>query len=118
MWHMYKRDGSKVSIPEDPFVFWGTLCEHVLLSEPASTNVLWCFSKNQDEKDVCFAATILDSEVWNASCLTGQWKVHLQQEGDSSKCRLTFLKNLAKENFPVNPRPLWLEQYIQGCNQK
>ena len=102
-WYLFDRSGSKLKIPADPFVFWGNLCEHVILSAPDATEILWCFA----EEDLCFSSTLLDSDMWQAPCISGQWKVSLSQEGNGSKCRLSLLRSTAQ--FPTsNACPAWL----------
>ena len=72
MWWLARKDGTRVSIPPDPFVFWARLCLHVLLSNKDSTDVLWCLADTSSlqldsEKGLCFRASILDSDLWTAS---------------------------------------------------
>jgi hypothetical protein len=106
MWYLYTRNGTKLKIPADPFVFWANLCEHLVVSSPESTNMLWCF----EGEDVCFSSTLLEADMWQygSSCITGQWKLGLSKEGNDMKCRLSLLKPMPEALFPANACPSWL----------
>ena len=89
-------------MPPDSVVFWGVLVSHMLVSCIDKTRVLWCF----DNSDMCFGATLMDSELWEEEymgTMTGQWRIVDQG-------RLTLLRQVEPEFFPAAQQqmPSWM----------
>jgi hypothetical protein len=71
MWTLYDRHANKQFINPDSFVFSGVLTQHTFLSNYTQTCVLWCV----EDTNICLGASILDSDLWNTTKISGQWRV-------------------------------------------
>ena len=96
MWVMYNREGVELRMPEDEFIFWATLKQHLFVSTPNYSRVLWCF----DNKNVCLGSSLYDSDSWDAT-MSAQWRV-------IENGQLTLLKKIPEGNFPEKSLPTWL----------
>jgi hypothetical protein len=99
MWTLYDKHANSRSINPDPFVFSGVMTQHTFLSNYTKTCVLWCM----ENTNVCLGASILDSDSWNASKISGQWRV---VEGG----KLTLLTS---QTFNAAQGPEW---FIDLCS--
>ena len=96
MWCMYNKQGNELKMPHDEFIFWSQLYEHLFVSTQNYSRVLWCFH----DKNVCFGASLYDSDSWD-STVSGQWRI-------LEKGQLTLLKKVPESSFPEKCLPSWL----------
>lgn len=83
----------------DEFIFWATLEEHLYVSTPRYSRVLYCFQT----KDLCFGSTVFDADFFQKT-MSGQWRI---EDGG----QLIFLKRFSESEFPSPSEPLWLREY-------
>jgi len=93
---MYNRGGVELRMPEDEFIFWATLKQHLFVSTLNYSRVLWCFS----DKNICLGSSLYDSDSWE-TVMSAQWRV-------IENGQLTLLKKMPESNFPEKSLPTWL----------
>ena len=103
MWTIYSRQGALAQVEPDPFVFSATLEQHVFFSTPIRTCVLWCVVNS----DVCMGANVLDSDIWDATRIEGQWRL---VEGG----KLTLLASASQPS--ADPPLLGPQWFVEACS--
>ena len=83
-------------------MFIAKLCMNVALSTVHSLSVLWCF----ETRDMCFPATLADSDVLVAehgTCIFGQWRMSVCTEASKRVYRMHFLRPalLSEQHTPA-----------------